>query len=65
MSEKKGIEAVDMQAELDRAVSEILETDPRQDNFRSLKVLLIYQASLLEQIVGFINAFMNEPEAKE
>lgn len=65
MSEKKGIEAVDMQAELDRAVSEILETDPRQDTFRSLKVLLIYQASLLEQIVGFINAFMNEPEAKE
>lgn len=65
MSEKKGIEAIDMQAELDRAVSEILETDPRQDNFRSLKVLLVYQASLLEQIVGFINAFMNEPEAKE
>jgi hypothetical protein len=65
MSEKKGIEAVDMQAELDRAINEILETDPRQDQFRSLKVLLIFQASLLEQIVGFINAFMNEPEAKE
>ena len=65
MSEKKGIEAVDMQAELDRAINEILETDPRQDQFRSLKALLIYQAALLERIVGFIDAFMNEPEAKE
>lgn len=55
---KKGIETIDIPAELDRAIREIKDVDPREDQFRSLKVLLIYNASLLERIVGFIDSFM-------
>ena len=57
------IEKIDIPAELDKAINEIIDTDARQDQFRSVKTLLLYQCQLLERLVMYVDALMKvEPE---
>lgn len=50
------IDKIDIPAEVNRAIEEMLSTDARQDQFRSMKALMIYQAQLLEAIVELLKA---------
>lgn len=50
------IDKIDIPAEMEKAIQEILETDPRQDQFRAVKAILLYQAAMLENIRDGINA---------
>lgn len=56
------IEKIDMEKEMAAMANEILETDPRQDQFRAVKVLLIYQCQLLETMIGLLLKATEEEE---
>ena len=63
--EKKGIDRIDIPAEIDRAVEEIITTDARTDQFRSMKVLMIYQCQLLETVIGLLLPATEKKDGKK
>lgn len=54
--EKKGIADINIPAEIDRVIAEMNAAYRGQDQFRSMKALMIYQAQLLEAIVELLKA---------
>lgn len=47
---------IDVNGKLAEALKDILNTDAREDQFRTLKILLLYQAFLLDSIAGKLDA---------
>lgn len=49
--------------ELMRVFDELANTDPRTDQFRSLKVLILYQAQMIEGIYRMMEAQLSKKES--